>query len=63
MHGISDPVAARDQAIIALGKAVRTQSLVMGFSDTFAVLGMLVFAAAVIILMTKKSQVSGAIAH
>jgi hypothetical protein len=36
-HGVSDPAAAYQQAIVALGKAVRHQALVMGFSDTFAV--------------------------
>jgi len=34
-RGVSDPAAAHQQAIIALGKAVKHQALVMGFSDTF----------------------------
>jgi len=38
-HGVPDPAAAHQQAIIALGKAVKRQALVMGFSDTFAVIG------------------------
>ena len=38
-HGVPDPAAAHQQAIIALGKAVKHQALVMGFSDTFAVIG------------------------
>lgn len=62
-HGITDPAAAHNQAIIALGKVIRRQSLIMGFSDTFAVLGVLVLAAAVIVLMTKKGQARGAAAH
>ena len=33
-HGIADPAAAHQQAIIALGKVVRRQALVMGFSTT-----------------------------
>jgi MFS transporter, DHA2 family, multidrug resistance protein len=63
MHGMPDPAAARDQAIIAVGKIVRRQALIMGFSDTFAVLGMLVFAAALIVLITKKSQAVAMPAH
>ena len=38
-HGVTDPAGAHQQAIIALGKAVKHQALVMGFSDTFAVIG------------------------
>ena len=30
-HGVTDPHAAREQAIIALGKTVKRQALVMGF--------------------------------
>jgi DHA2 family multidrug resistance protein len=63
LHGISDPAAAHAQAIIALGKAVRRQALIMGFSDTFAVMGVMVLAAAAIVLMTKKGQAAGAAAH
>jgi DHA2 family multidrug resistance protein len=63
LQGITDPAAAHNQAIIALGKLVRRQSLIMGFSDTFAVLGVLVLAAAVVVVLTKKSQVGGMMAH
>ena len=38
-HGVPDPAAAHQQAIVALGKAVKRQTLVMGFSDTFAAIG------------------------
>jgi DHA2 family multidrug resistance protein len=31
-HGVPDPAAARHQAIIALGKAVKHQALVMGLA-------------------------------
>ena len=57
-HGSVDPTAAHHQALVALGKIIRRQSLILGFSDTFAVLAIvLVFAAALVILM-KKGQVS-----
>jgi MFS transporter, DHA2 family, multidrug resistance protein len=62
-HGMVDPAAAQHQAVIAIGDIVRKQSLIMAFSDTFAVLGILVFAAAVIVMMTKGGKSSGAAAH
>jgi DHA2 family multidrug resistance protein len=48
--------------IVALGNAVREQALIMGFSDTFAVIGFVLALAAVAILFTRKVQTSGAAA-
>jgi MFS transporter, DHA2 family, multidrug resistance protein len=55
-HGIPDQAAAQHQAIVALGKTVKRQALVMGFSDTFAVIGVVLAIAAVLLLFTKKGQ-------
>ena len=62
-RGISDPAAAHGQAIVALGQLVRRQSLIMGYSDAFAVLGGMLILAAGFILLTRKGQASGAGAH
>jgi DHA2 family multidrug resistance protein len=62
-HGVPDPSAARHQAIIALGNAVKRQALVMGFSDTFAVIGVVLVLAAVAVAFTRKVKASGAGAH
>ena len=63
-HGVTDAAVARHQAIIALGNAVKRQALMMGFSDTFAVIGVVLVLAAVILLLTKRPQtVGGAGAH
>jgi DHA2 family multidrug resistance protein len=62
-HGVSDPAAAHEQAIIALGKTVKHQALVMGFSDTFAVIGVVLALAAIAVLLTRKVQGSAAGAH
>jgi DHA2 family multidrug resistance protein len=62
-HGVSDPAAAHQQAIIALGKAVRHQALVMGFSDTFAVIGAVLVLAALAVLLTRKAKSAAAGAH
>jgi DHA2 family multidrug resistance protein len=62
-HGIADPSAARGQAIVALGRAVRRQALIMGYSDAFAVLGVMLILAAVIVVFTRKGPASGVAAH
>jgi DHA2 family multidrug resistance protein len=55
-HGVTDPAAANHQAIIALGNAVKQQALVMGFSDTFAVVGVVLIIAGIAILLTGKPK-------
>jgi DHA2 family multidrug resistance protein len=62
-HGVSDPAAAHQQAIIALGKAVKHQALVMGFSDTFAVIGTVLVLAALAVLLTRKARGAATGAH
>ncbi len=42
--------------------AVRQQALIMGFSDTFALIGFVLALAAVAILFTRKVQTAGAAA-
>ena len=56
-HGSVDAAAAHHQSsLVALGKIIRRQSLILGFSDTFAVLAIvLVFAAALVILTKKRA--------
>jgi MFS transporter, DHA2 family, multidrug resistance protein len=62
-HGVPDPAAARQQAIIALGNAVKHQALVMGFSDTFAVIGVVLVLAGIAVAMTRRVKGSAAGAH
>jgi len=63
-HGISDPAAAKHQAIAAIGNAVKRQALIMGFSDTFAVIGIVLAIAAFALLFARRAQPgSGAGAH
>jgi DHA2 family multidrug resistance protein len=63
-HGVPDPAAARQQAIVALGNAVKHQALVMAFSDTFAVIAaVLVFAAIAVMLTRKVKSGGGSAAH
>jgi MFS transporter, DHA2 family, multidrug resistance protein len=62
-HGVPDPAAAHQQAIIALGNTVKRQALVMGFSDTFAVLAGVLVLAAIAVVLTKRTKAGGAAAH
>ncbi len=55
-HGVPDPAAAHQQAIVALGNAVKHQALVMGFSDTFAVLGAVLALAAIAVAADQAGQ-------
>jgi DHA2 family multidrug resistance protein len=63
-HGVSDHAIAVQQATIELGNIVKRQALIMGFSDTFAVIGVLLAIAAVAVLFAQKPKVgAGAGAH
>jgi MFS transporter, DHA2 family, multidrug resistance protein len=55
-HGVSDVATARHQAIVALGNVVKRQALIMGFSDTFAVIGVMLAIAAVALLFARKAK-------
>ena len=59
-HGLSDRALATREAIVALGSSVKRQALVMGFSDTFAVIGVLLSVAAVALLFARKASGAGA---
>jgi DHA2 family multidrug resistance protein len=54
-HGISDAAAARHEALIAIGKLVRQQAHVMGFSDTFFLLGVALTIALISALLLKPA--------
>jgi DHA2 family multidrug resistance protein len=58
-HGTSAPAVAQHQAIVAIGGAIRRQALIIGFSDTFAVIGALLALAAVALLFARKVAGSG----
>ncbi|WP_208249644.1 DHA2 family efflux MFS transporter permease subunit [Rhizobium sp. T1470] len=62
-HGVSDPAVASKKAIVVLGQIVKRQALILGFSDTFAVIGVVLAIAAFALLLTRKSQAGGGGAH
>ena len=59
-HGISDRALAAREAVVQLGSIVKRQALVMGFSDTFAVIGVLLAVAAIALLFARKASGAGA---
>ena len=60
-HGVSDRATAAQQAVVSLGNTVRHQALIMGFSDTFAVIGVLLAIAAIAVMFAKKPPRAGAV--
>jgi MFS transporter, DHA2 family, multidrug resistance protein len=54
-HG-ADPALAQHEAVVQLGKIVKRQSLVMGFADTFAIIGIMLAIAAAALLFARKSK-------
>ena len=55
-HGVADRIAAMHEAVVYLGGVVKRQALIMGFSDTFAVIGLLLAVAAVSLLFARKGR-------
>src|SRR5258708_33913172 len=51
-HGVTDPTGARQQAIIAAGNTVKRQALVLGFSNTFVVIGVVLVPAGTPLFLT-----------
>jgi DHA2 family multidrug resistance protein len=58
-HGVPDPAKAQHQAIVAIGNVVRRQALIMAFSDTFAIIGVLLALAAIAVLFARKVSIAG----
>lgn len=58
-HGVSDVAVAKQKAVAAIGATVHRQALILGFSDTFAVIGTVLGLAAVVLLFTRKVDLGG----
>jgi len=52
-HGVSDPAAAQQKAIVAIGNIVKRQALILGFGDAFAVIGAALALGAVVLFLAK----------
>lgn len=58
-HGISDPQLAWHEAVVEVGRIIHGQALIMGFSDCFYLLGVMVLAAAFTSAFLKKAVGGG----
>ena len=62
-HGFPDPASAMHRAIIAVGDTIRAQATIMGYEDCFALLGVVLLLASVLVALLKKGAASGVGAH
>ncbi|HEY4891481.1 MAG TPA: DHA2 family efflux MFS transporter permease subunit [Reyranella sp.] len=62
-HGFPDPASAMHRAIIAVGATIRAQATIMGYADCFALLGVVLLVATLLVALLKKGAASGAGAH
>jgi DHA2 family multidrug resistance protein len=62
-HGFPSAAGAWHRALIAVGDTVRTQATTMGYADCFALLGVVLLAAAVPVALMRKGSASGGAAH
>ena len=62
-HGFPDPAGALHRAMIAIGQSIRAEATIMGYADSFALLGVILVAAALSVAMLKKGTASGGGGH
>jgi len=63
-HGVADRATAAQKAVVAVGQAVRQQSNIMAFSDTFYILGAgLVVALIASLFFKKPDKLNGGAGH
>jgi len=62
-HGIPDPAGALNRAIIATGRTIRAEATIMGYADSFALIGVVLLAALLSVALLRKGTGSGGAAH
>ena len=62
-HGFPDPATAMHRAIIAVGNTMRAQATIMGYGDSFALIGVVLLIAVVAVVMLRKGAAAGGAAH
>ncbi|MGA8402082.1 MAG: DHA2 family efflux MFS transporter permease subunit [Stellaceae bacterium] len=62
-HGYPDPAGAMHRAIIAIGDTIRGQATIMGYADSFALIGVVLLVAVVAVAMLRKGAAAGGVAH
>jgi len=62
-HGYPDPAGAMHRAIIAVGQTIRAQATIMGYADSFALIGVVLLVAVLAVTMLRKGAAAGGAAH
>ncbi|HEY1795905.1 MAG TPA: DHA2 family efflux MFS transporter permease subunit [Stellaceae bacterium] len=62
-HGVTDPGTALHRAEIAIGHTIRAQATLMGFGDSFALIGGVLIVAVVAVALLRKGAATGGAAH
>jgi DHA2 family multidrug resistance protein len=62
-HGFPDPATAMHRAIIAVGNTMRAQATIIGYGDSFALIGVVLLIAVVAVVMLRKGAAAGGAAH
>jgi len=62
-HGYPDPTGAMHRAIIAVGQTIRAQATIMGYADSFALIGFVLLVAVLAVALMRKGAVVGGAAH
>jgi DHA2 family multidrug resistance protein len=62
-HGYPDPADAMHRAIIAVGQSIRAQATIMGYADSFALIGVVLLVAVLAVTMLRKGAVAGGEAY
>jgi MFS transporter, DHA2 family, multidrug resistance protein len=62
-HGHPDPAGAMHRAIITVGQAIRAQATIMGYADSFALIGVVLLVAVLAVAMLRKGAAAGGAVH
>jgi MFS transporter, DHA2 family, multidrug resistance protein len=62
-HGYPNPDGAMHRAIIAVGQTIRSQATIMGYADSFALIGVVLQVAVLAFAMLRKGAAAGGAAH
>jgi DHA2 family multidrug resistance protein len=62
-HGYPDPAGAMHRAIIAVGQTIRAQATIMGYADSFALIGVVLLLAVLAVTMLRKGAAAGGAVH
>jgi DHA2 family multidrug resistance protein len=62
-HGYPDPAGAMHRAIIAVGQTIRAEATIMGYADSFALIGVVLLVAVLAVTVLRKGAAAGGVAH